>query len=295
MPAMTNTEAYAILGLSKKASLADVKSSYKKLALRTHPDKNPNDPDASKKFLSISEAYKRIIDPSSFHDEDGNDEDISEEEMAAMFNMMFSDMFVGGTGGMASRMYEIWGDSDDEGEDEDENGNGLGDMGAMFSMMNMMMNDNEGNFDDEEDYEEGDDENEDYQVFLESMSGSGMFGGGGLSGEHRKNKKKCNTMEKLMASMGLSSGDYHMENIGEEDEYEDDNDDEDARYDAGQIAGGLKKGLTQAQMMSYMQEMLMPSISKGSGSSSSKAKSRSSGNRNVYGQTQSKNVGMAKG
>lgn len=88
---ITLEEAYNVLGVNSKSSTAEVKSAYRKQALRTHPDKNPNDPDASKKFLMVSEAYKRITDPSAFHD-DEDDQMPNEEEMEAMFNMMFAEM-----------------------------------------------------------------------------------------------------------------------------------------------------------------------------------------------------------
>ena len=97
MPSITLEEAYEVLGVSTSSSEEEVKRAYKKLALRTHPDKNPNDPEASKKFLRVSESYKRITDPDSFKD-DGDDDMPSEEEMAAMFNMMFAEMM--GFGGM---------------------------------------------------------------------------------------------------------------------------------------------------------------------------------------------------
>lgn len=99
-------EAYKVLGVSSEASEDEVKKAYKKLALRTHPDKNPHDPDASKKFLKISEAYKRITDPNSFHD-DEDDVMPNEEEMEAMFNMMFAEMmgFDDGFGELTPEMF----------------------------------------------------------------------------------------------------------------------------------------------------------------------------------------------
>lgn len=87
---LTIVEAYQVLGVSAETSHEDVKKAYKRLALKTHPDKNPNDPEASKKFLRVSEAYKRITDPSAHEDEE--DGLPNEEEMEAMFNMMFAEM-----------------------------------------------------------------------------------------------------------------------------------------------------------------------------------------------------------
>lgn len=54
---------YKILGLDKKASVADIKKAYRKLARKYHPDLNPNDKEAETKFKEIQEAYSVLKDP----------------------------------------------------------------------------------------------------------------------------------------------------------------------------------------------------------------------------------------
>ncbi|MCD6352914.1 MAG: DnaJ domain-containing protein [Proteobacteria bacterium] len=54
---------YKTLGVDKNASLEDIKKAYRKLALKYHPDKNPGDKKAEKKFKKMSEAYAVLSDP----------------------------------------------------------------------------------------------------------------------------------------------------------------------------------------------------------------------------------------
>jgi curved DNA-binding protein len=54
---------YDILGLSRDASEQEIKSAYRKLARKHHPDVNKNDPGASQKFKEINEAYEVLSDP----------------------------------------------------------------------------------------------------------------------------------------------------------------------------------------------------------------------------------------
>lgn len=53
----TEKDFYKILGVSKDASDADIKKSYRKLARQHHPDRNPGDAKAEKTFKDVSEAY----------------------------------------------------------------------------------------------------------------------------------------------------------------------------------------------------------------------------------------------
>lgn len=54
---------YKLLGVEKTASAKDIKSAYRKLARKFHPDLNPNDKDAKKKFQQINEANEVLSDP----------------------------------------------------------------------------------------------------------------------------------------------------------------------------------------------------------------------------------------
>ena len=53
---------YKILGVERKASADDIRSAYRKLAMKYHPDKNPGDKKAEDKFKDINEAYQVLSD-----------------------------------------------------------------------------------------------------------------------------------------------------------------------------------------------------------------------------------------
>ncbi|MGE4538750.1 MAG: DnaJ C-terminal domain-containing protein [Desulfovibrio sp.] len=54
---------YKLLGVSKTASQDEISKAFKKLARKHHPDLNPNDPEAEKKFKEFNEAYEVLKDP----------------------------------------------------------------------------------------------------------------------------------------------------------------------------------------------------------------------------------------
>src|SRR5215831_11801486 len=54
---------YKILGVDKNATQEDIKKAYRKLARKHHPDLNPNDKEAHKKFQQINEANEVLSDP----------------------------------------------------------------------------------------------------------------------------------------------------------------------------------------------------------------------------------------
>ncbi len=54
---------YEVLGISRKASADEIKKSYRKLALKHHPDRNPNDDEAEARFKEVSEAYEVLSNP----------------------------------------------------------------------------------------------------------------------------------------------------------------------------------------------------------------------------------------
>ena len=110
MPATAKRCYYEVLGVQRTATEADMKVSYRKLAMQWHPDRNPGDKDCERKFKEINEAYDILKDEQKRAAYDRFGHAAFEQGTAggahgfgADFGSAFSDIFEGifGMGGAA--------------------------------------------------------------------------------------------------------------------------------------------------------------------------------------------------
>lgn len=107
---------YEVLGVPKDADDATIKSAYRKLAKKYHPDMNPGDKNAEAKFKEASEAYAVLSDKDkrAKYDQFGHAAfeggaggaggfDFSGMDFSDIFSDIFGDFFGGGMGGMGNR------------------------------------------------------------------------------------------------------------------------------------------------------------------------------------------------
>jgi curved DNA-binding protein len=109
---MAQKDYYEVLGVAKDATADDIKKSFRKLAVKYHPDRNQGDNSAEEKFKEINEAYAVLSDPekrkkydtfgsSDFHQQ------YSQEDIFKGFDFSgtFKDMGMGGGEDIFSRLF----------------------------------------------------------------------------------------------------------------------------------------------------------------------------------------------
>lgn len=99
---MAKRDPYEVLGVSRGASADEIKTAYRRLARRYHPDVNPNDPEAEDKFKEVGAAYSVLSDPDRRmrFDQYGVTDDMPQDPFGGMAGGMSDlfDMFFGGMG-----------------------------------------------------------------------------------------------------------------------------------------------------------------------------------------------------
>jgi len=103
----TKRDYYEILGVSREVTVDEIKRSYRRLAMKYHPDRNPGDKDAESRFKECAEAYEVLSDNErrSMYDRYGHEglraqpgHDFRSMHVEDIFSM-FQDIFGGGMGG----------------------------------------------------------------------------------------------------------------------------------------------------------------------------------------------------
>ena len=107
----TSVDYYEILGIARDASGDEVKRAYRRLAIKWHPDQNPDNPEAESRFKEAAEAYEVLSDPDkrAVYDRHGHaglrgraGHDFNSMHVEDIFSM-FNDIFGGGGGGGGRR------------------------------------------------------------------------------------------------------------------------------------------------------------------------------------------------
>lgn len=116
---MAYIDYYKILGVDKNASQDDIKKAYKKLARKHHPDLNPNDADAKRRFQEINEANEVLSDPEKRKKYDQYGEHWQHADQFEAQQQQYRQQYGGAGGGGGAYWSSSGGFSGDEGEFSD--------------------------------------------------------------------------------------------------------------------------------------------------------------------------------
>ena len=67
---MTEVDYYELLEVARDSDKVTIKKAYRKMAMKYHPDKNPDDNEAEEKFKSLNEAYQVLSDDENWRSRD---------------------------------------------------------------------------------------------------------------------------------------------------------------------------------------------------------------------------------
>ena len=84
---------YDILGVQKNSSQSDIKRAYRKIAMKYHPDKNPDNKEAEQKFKEAAEAYSVLSDDTKKAQYDRFGHNQFQNMGSGVPNMDFEDIF----------------------------------------------------------------------------------------------------------------------------------------------------------------------------------------------------------
>lgn len=132
--ASENKDLYEILGIKRTATQKAVGSAFRKLALKYHPDRNKDDPEAEKKFVEISKAYGILSDKAKRerYDTFGDTGEDGQDGFSNAHSFNFDDLFAAFESGPNSQGrgqyfkphsfgFGSFFDDDDDMEDDEDN------------------------------------------------------------------------------------------------------------------------------------------------------------------------------
>src|SRR5579872_1328926 len=106
---MAKKDFYEVLGVSKTATQEEIKAAYRKLAMKYHPDRNPDNKEAENKFKEAAQAYETLSDQGKRAQYDqfghtnqttgsggqGHYQDVNMDDIFSAFGDIFGDVFGG--------------------------------------------------------------------------------------------------------------------------------------------------------------------------------------------------------